>query len=485
MSTGVHDTGTGRDWHAEPAHQHLVQFYESDEFLLDMLAQFVTRTLTNQEACIIVARSPHVDELKRRLTGAGVDVSAATNRGQFAALDITSTMSRFMVDGAPSPDRFESAFAPIIDQAARNWGAVRVFGEMVALIAEGKDHSATIKLEQIWNDMLERHSFTLYCAYPMSAFSQPGTETLLDDICAQHSAVFPAESFTLQASPEERFHAIARLQQKAARLSVEVENRKQIEERLRVALNAERAARQEAESALRLRDEFVSVAAHELNTPLTSLIGRAQFLLRSQQKGASLDSRQMTAVMESVASQADKLSRLTNQLLDVSRVKGGKLAIERHPVDIVELVGESIESIHQESNAPQIVITAPESLTADVDPLRLEQVIVNLLNNATKYSPSGGAIEVTIDRGDSRMFEITVRDYGPGIPPENRDYIFDRFYQANPHNARSGLGLGLYISREIVELHEGDLHAEFPEDGGTRFVVRLPSYSSPEYRHPD
>ena len=111
---------------------------------------------------------------------------------------------------------------------------------------------------------------------------------------------------------------------------------------------------------------------------------------------------------------------------------------------------------------------------ASVDPVRFEQVIANLLDNAIKYSPDGGPIELELTRPSAASVQLAVRDHGLGIAPERRSQIFDRFYQAHGEGYRSGMGLGLYISRQIVELHGGELWAEFPPDGGSRFVVRLP-----------
>jgi signal transduction histidine kinase len=110
---------------------------------------------------------------------------------------------------------------------------------------------------------------------------------------------------------------------------------------------------------------------------------------------------------------------------------------------------------------------------ACLDPLRIEQVLVNLVNNAIKYSPDGGAIDVGVTQ-HGEVAQVAVRDHGLGIPPEYREHIFDLFYQAHARSHRSGMGLGLYISRHIVDLHGGFITADFPADGGTRFVVTLP-----------
>ena len=121
-----------------------------------------------------------------------------------------------------------------------------------------------------------------------------------------------------------------------------------------------------------------------------------------------------------------------------------------------------------------MTVSAPEALEACLDSLRVEQVLCNLLENAVKYSPDGGRIEVTLSQHGPAAAELSVRDGGLGIPPEKRARIFERFYQAHGEGHRSGLGLGLFISRQIVELHGGEIWAEFPDDGGARFRVRLP-----------
>ncbi len=120
------------------------------------------------------------------------------------------------------------------------------------------------------------------------------------------------------------------------------------------------------------------------------------------------------------------------------------------------------------------------ALEVEVDPLRLEQVLTNLLDNAVKYSAEGSSIEIDVSQAGEGTLEIAVRDHGVGIPTEKRARIFERFYQAHGSGFQSGLGLGLYVSGEIVELHGGEIRAEFPPDGGSRFVVRLPIQSGAE-----
>jgi signal transduction histidine kinase len=467
--------GNQEPWHVSPAHQHLVQFYETDEYLLFMLSQFVSTTLNNGEAAMVVATPDHVNRLRTLLSESGVDVVTSELTKQLTLLDADNTLNKFMVNGEPQPMLFRKLFTEVISDVQDHWQNVRVFGEMVALTAKINYATATLDLERLWNDLLEELHFSLCCAYPLQTFNNESTANMLLDVCEQHSAVFPAESFATLKTQEERFREVAMLQQKASQLETEVKQRALAQEQLHSALEAERAARQEAEGALRVRDEFVSIAAHELKTPLTSLMGRAQLALRRIRSSTNEDPVQVENLMQSVVTQAEKLSRLINQLLDVSRLKGGKLSIHRETVDLVELVHESVTSVHVGHNGHSINVNTPDRMVAEVDPIRLEQVIVNLLNNAVKYSPDGTEVQISLVWPDDHTIELRVKDEGPGVPATDRDQIFDRFYQGGHQvTPAGGMGLGLYICREIVELHGGDVLAEFPDAGGTTFIVRLP-----------
>ena len=233
----------------------------------------------------------------------------------------------------------------------------------------------------------------------------------------------------------------------------------------------------EARAAVSLRDEFLSVAAHELKTPMTSLRGYAQLLGREFERGQPPSPERARRAAVTIQVQSDKLARLVAQLLDVSRLQSGKLAVECRPVDLTEVVREVVDSARPQLKDHTLVARLPNQLWASIDPLRIEQVVTNLIDNAIKYSPEGGQIDLSLERENGDMARITVRDRGVGVPPEHRAHIFDRFYQAHAGGAltsMAGMGLGLYISRQIVELHNGTIEAEFPDDGGTRFVVRLP-----------
>jgi PAS domain S-box-containing protein len=234
------------------------------------------------------------------------------------------------------------------------------------------------------------------------------------------------------------------------------------------------AARTEADAAtaaVKARDEFLSVAAHELKTPLTSTKAAAQLLQRSFARTEGLKPPQRRA-LDMIVQQIDKLGQLVTQLLETVRVQERQLTPQRRWTDVAALVRAAVAEAQATTSAHEIVMSAPESLFMSVDPLRLEQVLANLLSNAVKFSPNGGRIDVDLVRPTPTQVWITVRDRGLGVAPEHRARLFERFYQA--HGDRSGMGLGLYISRQIVEGHGGTIYAEFPDEIGSRFVVSLP-----------
>ncbi len=460
-------------WSEMGTSEHFVQFYETDEFLLYSASDYIATALCSGDATVVVATGPHREGVEERLQASGLDLAAARADGQYVSLDADETLSRFMVAGEPDPGRFVELIGSIISRATEGGRQVRVFGEMVALLADEGNHTAVVRLEELWNGLQKIHSFSLFCAYPMDHFSREAPAQLLGDVCAEHSSVIPAESYAALPTPEDRLRAIAALQQKATWLEAETAERKRVEERLRVALAAERAAREEAEVALRLRTEFLSIAGHELRTPITILSGHIQLLLARLKRKGELDPERLSQTLELVFGKVDKLSRLVNQLLDISRLEDRRLTLERRPTDLPALLARVVSDARGCSGRHTITLGAPPALQANVDALRLEQVLANLLDNAVRYSRKDGPIDVVLSQDEHNTVEISVRDHGAGIPPEKREQIFERFYQAQDYNngSTAGWGLGLYISGQILELHGGAIRAEFPPDGGANFMV--------------
>jgi PAS domain S-box-containing protein len=226
-------------------------------------------------------------------------------------------------------------------------------------------------------------------------------------------------------------------------------------------------ARARAEVAA--RDAFLSVAAHELKTPITTTRAAAQLLRRSFRLRSDLDPTQARS-LQMVEEQVEKLAQLVTRLLETVQIQGDRFAIFKERSDAAALVRSVLDGL----DAPVkrlVSLTAPESLIAQIDPLRFDQVLTNLLTNAIKFGPPGAPVAVTLEPEDSGL-RLIVSDHGPGVPIDRRHQLFERFFQANPD--RSGLGLGLFITKEIVDAHGGTIAAEFPAGGGSRFTVTLP-----------
>jgi len=231
-----------------------------------------------------------------------------------------------------------------------------------------------------------------------------------------------------------------------------------------------------------LKDEFVGIVAHELRTPLAVLRGFADMLLvqTARRRGPALADWQQEA-LEEIEVAVTRLVQLTEDLLDVTRLQTGRLLLQRTPANVVALARRVAVLLQQATTRHQIEVqTTHEQLMADIDPGRIEQVLTNLLGNAIKYSPQGGPVIVTLwEEGTAGMVGISVQDRGIGIPDSQQAKMFGRFMRAD--NAVSwgisGTGLGLYLCRELVERHGGQLWFESEEGRGSTFFLTLPSVS--------
>ena len=219
-------------WSEMSEAEHFVQFYESDLFLSNSLGGFIGEGLTRGDACIVAARKEIVDRLEEHLRERGLDVATARASGQYITLDAAETLSKFVFDGSPDPARFAEVVGGAITEAGKNRSRVRIFGEMVALLwSEGKQDAA-IHLEELWNGLRENHPFSLFCAYPMRDFNGASHTEPFNHVCAKHSRVIPAESYSALKEPNERLREIALLQQKANMLEAEIAERKRVQETL-------------------------------------------------------------------------------------------------------------------------------------------------------------------------------------------------------------------------------------------------------------
>jgi excisionase family DNA binding protein len=600
--------------------EHVVQFYERDDYLVDSVAALVSGAIAAGDAAIVVATPEHCEGLAARLQRDGLDLVGASMRGQLVVLDAAGTLARLMVDGMADPIRFSAVVGGTVATAVERYGGVRIFGEMVGILAVAGHHAAALRLEELWNDLGRAYRFSLLCGYPMEQMHGEASGALLAGVCSIHGRVIPTESYSVLATEDDRLRAIAVLQQKAQSLAAEIAERQRTEQALQsllrvseklhacldletlldhlvaeslrlvgaeagcaglrtsdgmvcqkyfspsevvplayywppghglpgwllehkvpyltndartdppivqalceqfdvrsalstpildahgevlgffevhnkldpagftpadrerligvaqvasVAIQNARLFRAERD-AVQVRDVFLSIASHELRTPLTTVKALAQLMLRRSARGDVIPPANTEQAFASIAVQSNKLTRLIDQLLDVTRLEGGQLVLRRAATDIRQVIEQVIAAAAVRTTQP-IDLVGPASLIASVDPLRIDQVVTNLLDNAIKYGAPDTPIEVGLSETAARQVEIAVRDRGEGIPEAQRANIFERFFQAHPGSPKGGMGLGLYIGRQIVELHGGEICAEFPQDGGTRIVLRLPA----------
>jgi signal transduction histidine kinase/CheY-like chemotaxis protein len=245
---------------------------------------------------------------------------------------------------------------------------------------------------------------------------------------------------------------------------------------LRDLLDRERAARERAEELSRVKDEFLATVSHELRTPLGAILLWTRLLM------SGLDEERARHALLAIQRSANAQSRLVEDLLDVSRAITGKLTITRRPVDLGAVLASALDVVRPAAEARQITLEAVIGRlpVLSADPDRIQQVVWNLLNNAIKFTHPGGRVELraAVAPGAPDRVVIEVEDTGAGIGPDLLPHIFERFCQADGtlHREESGLGLGLAISRQLVELHGGVIRAASPGPGrGSVFTVELPS----------
>jgi signal transduction histidine kinase len=226
----------------------------------------------------------------------------------------------------------------------------------------------------------------------------------------------------------------------------------------------------EAEEAVQARDDFLSIASHELNTPLTALQLQMDMLL--QQVGPEATPLQKRVNL--ARRQISRISKLIRNLLDVSRISSGKLVLEFEDVDLTEVLREAVERSEETRRraGSSLQISVPGPVIGRWDRMRIEQVVSNLLTNAIKYG-EGKPIEIAVEKGGDAA-HLKIRDFGIGIPPEEQPQIFHRFSRAHSAHRYGGFGLGLWIVRQIVDALGGSIEVQSKPEEGSTFVVRLP-----------
>ena len=239
-------------------------------------------------------------------------------------------------------------------------------------------------------------------------------------------------------------------------------------------IHEQKSSEAQLSEGLHFRDEFLSVASHELKTPLTSLKLQLQFALRSLKAGKEFTKEERLNILEVCLRQSNRLSTLVEDLLDITRIQNGIFSFNFKETDVVGLVRSISEelSFHTDSAGTKVKLDVPDKLVANVDPQKLEQVLLNLFINSLKYA-AGSEIRIAL-REEGDQVHLDFQDEGPGIAENKQAKIFERYERAVDFRHIAGLGLGLYIVKQIVDGHQGEITLESKPGSGTKFLIALP-----------
>ena len=462
---------------------HLCLIYEHLEEHVAALVPYLKQGLERGERCVYALDEHGERELAAMLEAHGVDVEGERARH---ALVFLSYRDVFGYPVAFNPERMVRLIQELEHEALREgFTGLRTTGEMTWTLSSASGCERFLRYEALLNRYLPGSRALTVCQYHRGRFRPE----VIRDVLRAHPLVFIGDEVfdnLFFESPEMLLgeeSAARRVEWMLTQLRrVRASERTLVALGTRLARQADENARlyEEAREAVRTRDDFLSVASHELKTPLTPLHLRLQALRREAEGTIAHVPRERVArVVEGAEHQLRKLTGLVDDLLDVSRLAAGKLLLSWEDVDLAEVAREVVEGFAQQGErvGSPLEVEAELPVMGRWDRLRLEQVVTNLLSNALKYG-AGRPVHVKVEGGPGQAV-LEVRDEGIGIEPEHLMRIFGKFERAVSGRHYGGLGLGLYIARQMVEAMEGHIEAESQPGRGATFRVVLPR--SPEH----
>jgi signal transduction histidine kinase/CheY-like chemotaxis protein len=435
-----------------PACSHGVRFYDREEQIAGQVWEFIAPVLKDGGSAVVVAR-PSL----RLALAARSAIAMPEGGGRLQLLDAQAELDGFLVEGWPDGGRFRQTVGRVVEQAAAAGRGVRVYGEMVGLLCEQGRCEAALRLEQLWNGLAEELDFALMCGYPWHLFADAEQAAMFDHVCRLHDGVRAQYREPLDDEPDME-RRLAYLEQKARALEREIERR--------------RVAEQELAAASRAKDEFLAMLGHELRNPLSPIVAALELM---RLRGAPGTHSEQAIIQRQVG----HLVRLVDDLLDVARVSRGRIELRRERVRLDDVLARAMEmsSGLMERQRHRLVVHVERGLHCDADPVRLAQVVANLLGNAARYTDPGGEIVLAVRAHDGEIV-LSVSDNGRGMPPEQLPRVFELFFQGERtlESAGGGLGIGLALVKKLVELHGGSVQARSEGIGrGSEFTVRWPA----------
>ncbi|MBW3619481.1 MAG: MEDS domain-containing protein [Actinobacteria bacterium] len=446
-------------------HQHLVGFYETEAYLAGAVARFLLPAFEDDAVAVVIATPAHHELFRAELVERGLRAADV-----YVALDAADTLAAFTdADGRLDPDRFRTVMGAVVERHRRPGRSLLAYGEMVVLLWEAGDVKGALQLEQLWNDLADTHRFTLLCGYPTTAFADDTDTEAFRAVCDAHGAVLPPERFSSLQDPDERQRAVAVLQQEAVAGANEREALRRKQQELEAAL--ERLTEVD-----RVRRQFVAMVVHDIRNPTVVISGLLDFL---REAWPELDQQEVSEYLTTASRNASKIQRLLDDVLLMSRIESGQFEYEIAAVDLPRTVREAADDVRA-ATGRAIEVAVPSRLgPALADEGRQAQIVGNLLSNAVKFSAADTTITVTLaDLGD--RLAVHVRDEGPGIAAADVDKLFRPFSRL-PRRDRAqtpGTGLGLFITKALVEGQGGSISVESQPGRGTTFTYTVPAASS-------
>jgi signal transduction histidine kinase len=447
------------------ANAHAVHFYEEDPFLLDSLSQLIGTALVAGDIAVIVATAAHRDGIAKRLKARGLDLEMIAKLGRYFTLDAAETLSSFMVSGTPDAtlfNAFTSHFLSSVRSSAKGSSQrLFLFGEMVNLLLSDGNFDASLRLEQLWNDLARTHSFELHCAYSMKNFNREGQNQAFLNICAEHSHVIPTENYAALATENDRLRHISFLQQRAQ------------------TAEAEAAGRLRAEEALRRSEKLAATGrlaasiAHEINNPLET-ISNAIYLARSSPQ------EDVPMYLKMADEELARVAQITKHTLGFYRETASPGIVK-----VSSLLDDTLKLYSRKLQAKDLTIK--KEYRSELEGWGLEgelrQVFANQIANAIYAMPQNGGLTIRIRRSkDWRNNQrsgtaVSLVDTGSGISPESLGKIFDPFFTTKQD---VGNGLGLWITHDIITRHGGSIRVRSNTRAGasgTIFTTFLPHHN--------